>query len=205
MLHLFSQPNTFQAALLTDGRFGFAIFNYREQEMLWDTNLLLRKDVIIGYNSADGIFQNAQLESPFTSEDSRYRPDQLIGNTGLQGRWVFRLENNDLSTLNYKGLCLDWYHRQPEPSTWTRTLGVCPCGFDQGRTDTQYGRGENSRDQNARVANTRASNSNVDTARRLDPALLDAISDLQGKLVKEMFLNISIIYGLSPYIGSGKR
>lgn len=151
--------------------------------MLWDTSLLLQKDVLIGYSNANGTFANAHLESPFTSEESRYRPDQLVGNTGLQGRWIYRLEDNNVTTINQKGLCLSWYREQPDHTTWSRTLGTCPCGFDQGRNDNQYGRGES---PNAAAGRTRAASSsaasNNANLRRLDPALLEAISQLEGNI-----------------------
>ncbi|XP_072046364.1 uncharacterized protein [Amphiura filiformis] len=138
-----SKPNTFQAAILTDGVYSFAIFNYREEEMLWDTNLLQSKDVLIGYNSGAEMYRNVQQENPpFESVNSRYRPDQVVGNTGQNGRWVLRLETNDQNTKNYKNRCLQWYNNQPDPSTWSSSLGTCPCSFEQARTDSSYGVGE---------------------------------------------------------------
>ena len=78
--------------------------------MLWDADLLFSKDVIIGYNSGATVHRNVQLEDPpFATEDSRYRPDQMVGNTGLMGRWIFRLESNTLATINVKNMCLQWY------------------------------------------------------------------------------------------------
>ncbi len=155
--------------------------------MLWDASLLLQKDVIIGYSSDSGTFYNAHLQSPFTDADSRYRPDLAIGNTGLQGRWIFRLENNTVETLNYKGICLDWYQEQPDPASWSRTLGVCPCGFEQGRTDTEYGRGEDVRAQTTRASSARNSNN----IRRFDRALLTAISELDGKYCSAVCTHVS--------------
>ena len=172
---MFFQPNTFQAALLTDGLYSFAIFNYREDEMLWDTNLLLNKDVIIGYNSIGDNYKNAQFDNEiFPSEESRYRPDQLIGNTGLQGRWIYRIEDNTAETVNYKQLCYNWYQAEPAHETWSRTLGVCPCGFEQGRSDNSYGRGQTP---------PRGSRSQPSSARRLNPQLLREINELQGKYI----------------------
>lgn len=166
------QPNTFQAALMTDGIFSFVIFNYMEDEMLWNTDLLYYKDAIIGYGDGNGIYDNTHLQSPFTSVTSRYRPDQLVGNTNLQGRWYFRLENNTVDTLNHKQQCLDWYHRQPDPSTWSRTLGTCPCGFQQGRSDNTYSR--------SRSAELNQVDPVYTTTRRFDEELLEAISGMEG-------------------------
>lgn len=190
MLFFFSsssfQPNTFQAALLTDGLFSFSIFNYREDEMLWDTNLLLKKDVIIGYNSIGDFYQNAQLDTQyFSSEDSRYRPDKTTGNTGLQGRFIYRLENNTADTVNYKRMCLNWYEQEPDHTTWSRTLGVCPCGFEQGRSDNSYGRGQTP---------PRGSRGQPSNARRLNPQLLREINELQGKMKVTLIIFIKLVH-----------
>ncbi|KAJ8036588.1 Mucin-4 [Holothuria leucospilota] len=168
--------NTFQLVLATDGTFGFSLFNYREDEMLWNTDLIYNKDAIIGYNS--GLwYQNAHEESPFTDQNSKYRPDQLIGNTGLKGRWFFRLENNTIETINYKQMCYDWYYQQPDPSTWDRTLGTCACGFDQGRNDNSY----------ARRGRPSVSNTNL---RRIPRNILDDIDDMEGLLINITSLSI---------------
>lgn len=170
------QSNTFQLVLATDGTFGFSLFNYREDEMLWNTDLIYNKDAIIGYNSGPW-YQNAHEESPFTDQISKYRPDQLIGNTGLKGRWFFRLENNTIETINYKQMCYDWYYQQPDPSTWDRTLGTCACGFDQGRNDNSY----------ARRGRPSVSNANL---RRIPKNILDDIDDMEGLLMNNISLSI---------------
>ncbi|KAJ8035711.1 Mucin-4 [Holothuria leucospilota] len=158
---------------MTDGTFSFVIFNYMEDEMLWNTDYLYNKDAVIGYSNGNGTFINSHLQPPFTSVNSRYRPDQLIGNSGYQGRWYYRLENNTVDTLNHKQLCLDWYLRQPDPATWSRTLGTCPCGFQQGRSDNSYSRSRNAELNQADPIFT--------TSRRFDPELLEAIAGMGGR------------------------
>ena len=79
------QTNTFQAALATDGVFSYILFNYRIAEMTWDYDNLASKDVIIGYNTGDGMFVNTHLENPpFNTAAMRFTPDQFNGTTGLQ-------------------------------------------------------------------------------------------------------------------------
>uniref|UniRef100_A0ABM0MQX4 Mucin-4-like n=1 Tax=Saccoglossus kowalevskii TaxID=10224 RepID=A0ABM0MQX4_SACKO len=131
-------PNTFQALLATDGIFGFVILNYKEQEMRWKYANKKEHNVVYGYNSGAGQIMN--LHTGFNISE-RYRPDLQIGNTGLQGRWIIRLETNTKSTVNYKKRCLDWYNLQPPPETWNRGLSGCPCGFQQGENDNSFGRG----------------------------------------------------------------
>ncbi|XP_070549873.1 hyalin-like [Ptychodera flava] len=103
-------PNTFQAVIATDGVHSFAILNYREDDMLWNYETRRENNVIYGYNGGSGDpgwVEN--LQDQLSSLSARYRPDLQVGNTGLQGRWIVRLENNTASTVNYKQECLSWY------------------------------------------------------------------------------------------------
>ncbi|XP_033642813.1 uncharacterized protein LOC117302931 isoform X2 [Asterias rubens] len=153
-----NETNTFQAVLLTDGIFSFCIFNYREGEMLWDYDSLASQDVIIGYNDGAGLYVNSQfLNPPFATGASSFRPDQFNGNTNLKGRWIYRLENNTIDTINPKRFCLDWYNTQPDPSDWDRFLGACPCSFSQGGNDRSYSRRAPSRGRVSSAASRRFS------------------------------------------------
>ncbi|XP_022101062.1 uncharacterized protein LOC110984828 [Acanthaster planci] len=132
--------NTFQVALVTDGDYSFAVVNFPEGEMQWNYNALSDTDVIIGFRSGRSLFVNSQKASPFTSIADKFRPDSLIGNTGLKGRWVYRLDSNNRRVTNPKRFCRWWYNRQPDPRIWNRYLGTCPCAFSQGGRDSKYGR-----------------------------------------------------------------
>ena len=91
---LFVQTNTFQAALATDGVSTFILFNYRIAEMTWDYDNLASKDVIIGYNTGDGMFVNTHLENPpFNTPAMRFTPDQFNGTTGLQVQYNQRIKD----------------------------------------------------------------------------------------------------------------
>ncbi|XP_070536953.1 fibrillin-1-like [Ptychodera flava] len=134
-------PNTFQGVLATDGRYGFVLANYKEDEMSW--NYRTRRDnfAIIGYNGGRGRFgelYNAQRSAKLNTLEKRYRPDQHDGNTNLRGRWIFRVEDNNENTLNYKQECLNWYNKQPDPRQWNWRLGSCPCSYNQGRRDNSF-------------------------------------------------------------------
>ncbi|PIK62029.1 putative fibrillin-1 [Apostichopus japonicus] len=130
------QTNTFQVGLVTDGTFGFAIFNYEEDQMLWNVAALASKNVIIGFNTGSGQYVNTQFQDPpFSTIADRFRPDQFVGNTGLGGRWIYRLEANNDTTINPKKFCLDWYDVQPAHQDWSRFLGTCPCTFSQAGND----------------------------------------------------------------------
>ncbi|XP_033095614.1 mucin-like protein [Anneissia japonica] len=126
----YEQPNTFQAALITDGIYGIIFFNFEETRMQWDTSIIINKNLIIGFNRDDK-FENIQLEEP-------YKPDIVNGNTNLKGRWIYRSENNTDQTVNPKMECWAWYNRQPDPITWQKNLGSCPCGFGQASGDLKF-------------------------------------------------------------------
>ena len=96
---------------------------------------------VIGFRSSHYLGANAHPWSPFFSARDRFRPDTLNGNTGAKGRWIYRLEQNSWSVINPKLYCQNWYNNEPDPSTWNRGLGVCPCAFTQAGKDTQQRRG----------------------------------------------------------------
>lgn len=71
------QTNTFQAALVTDSRYSFVLFNYQENDMNWDPVTLASTNLIMGYNLGNGQYVNMHLDDPpFAGVDERFRPDQ---------------------------------------------------------------------------------------------------------------------------------
>ncbi|XP_071948198.1 uncharacterized protein [Antedon mediterranea] len=131
--------NTYQAILITDGTYSFSLFNYRINAMRWNADVLIYKDVIIGFNTLyDGTQEYVNAQYSFPNETSRYRPDQFIGNTGNQARWIYRLEKNCPWTPNPRQVCLDWYNMQINPIFWNSNRLVCPWTFGQARSDSRY-------------------------------------------------------------------
>ncbi|XP_077993149.1 uncharacterized protein LOC144447117 [Glandiceps talaboti] len=163
-------PNTFQGVLATDGRYGFILANYKEDEMLWNTEARNTNNAIIGYNSGQG--NQDEIENAHTELDNRYRPDKEKGNTKLKGRWIFRVEDNNEDTYNVKQECLNWYNRQPDPFTWNWGLGICPCAFSQGKSDNSFGRGSS--------ANRDLADNLPPMARSQNRDLLEQINNLEG-------------------------
>ncbi|PIK53340.1 putative fibrillin-1 [Apostichopus japonicus] len=139
--NVYYQANTFQAVLLTDGRYSFALFNYQECEMNWNVQALSYPNVIIGHNSrGSNGYGSTQIQNslPFSSTLDKFRPDLLTGNTGLKGKWEFRLEDNTETTVNSKQFCLDWYYQEPSPYQWTFRFDPCPPSYWQARRDWRY-------------------------------------------------------------------
>lgn len=99
--------NTFQAVLVTDGRYSFAIFNYGP--MTWTTGTGSGGDPAtglggtpaqVGFNAGDSI-------NYFAVPDSRTPDIVRIGevtNTGQRGRWMFRI---DAETIDVGGCFIE--------------------------------------------------------------------------------------------------
>ncbi|XP_033122076.1 uncharacterized protein LOC117121084 [Anneissia japonica] len=170
--------NTFQAALMTDGTFSFVIFNYKIGEMKWNPNLLQQKDVIIGFNTVFNN-ENAHVNTQFDFPDvfSRYRPDQFIGNTGKNAKWIYRIERNYPWTFNSKQQCLTWYNRQPNPRTWDDGRSVCPCWFGQARSDGRYSNGRSPQN----TANFMQQEDDSNQRNEIENELLSVINGLGGQ------------------------
>ena len=106
--------------------------------MLWNFELLKNRDVIYGYSSADGR-RTANGQNSFFTDEQKYRPDQENGNIGNKGQWIYRLENNNQNTVNYKKRCLDWVRvTDPPPNNCYIGLGQCPCSYWQAIWDFRY-------------------------------------------------------------------
>ena len=143
------QPNTFQLVLVTDGVYSFGLINFKEDAMLWNYELLKNRDVVYGYSSADGR-QTRNGQNTFFTDEQKYRPDQENGNIGKKGQWIYRLENNNQNTVNYKKRCLDWVRATDPPPNgcyrwywywrcpWDWGLGQCPCSYWQAIWDFRY-------------------------------------------------------------------
>ena len=83
VVHPRLQLNTFQVVLATDGSQSIAVFNYAEDGINWAGG------AVAGYNVGDG---DRHFELPESlSEDIQYI-DNMTGNTGRQGQWLFMLD-----------------------------------------------------------------------------------------------------------------
>ena len=83
VVHPRLQLNTFQVVLATDGSRSIAVFNYAEDGINWAGG------AVAGYNVGDG---DRYFELPGSlSEDIQYI-DNMTGNTGRQGQWLFLLD-----------------------------------------------------------------------------------------------------------------
>ena len=79
------QDNTFQLILATDWSYSFAIFNYPEGVITWqEKNLRARA----GYNAGW-----SYLNFPGSGTENMTLLDEIEGNTGKIGQWVYRIDS----------------------------------------------------------------------------------------------------------------
>ena len=101
------QTNTFQCVLVSDGLFSFVIFLYAEGLIQWTTgdasggtNGLGGTPAQVGFNS--GNRQYASVQRSRTPDIVNIDDD--IGNTGVKGVWVFRVDDEDIRVTNCSSL-----------------------------------------------------------------------------------------------------
>ncbi|CAH2248026.1 serine-rich adhesin for platelets-like [Pelobates cultripes] len=140
-----NNTNTFQAVLATDGVYSFALILFEDGGMKWRYNSLpIQHRPKMGYFSGitrpknTGNFPafNDPHTEPSTSTEQIYTPDQSKGyNTGMNGRWAYRLDTNTQDTVNPRSQCLKWYYEEPALQFNTPP---CPCSFRQAMFDSSY-------------------------------------------------------------------
>lgn len=63
--------------------------------------------------------------------------DSLQGNTGIIGKWFFRLENSKGEKDAIQN-CLRWFKDQPDPASYTDVVEPCPCTLRQAIFDERF-------------------------------------------------------------------
>ena len=94
------QTNTFQCVLVTDGKVSFAVFLYAEGGIQWTsadtsggTGGLGGTPAQAGFNAGDGI---RSFSLPTSRTDDIADIDHLPGNTGVNGLWIFRVDQEQI-------------------------------------------------------------------------------------------------------------
>ena len=94
--------------LVTDGRLSFVIFLYAEGLIQWTTgddrggtNGLGGIPAQVGFNAGNG-GEYASVNGSLTPDIVNI--DDRIGNTGLKGVWVFRVDDEDIRVINCSSL-----------------------------------------------------------------------------------------------------
>ncbi|XP_068682562.1 uncharacterized protein [Montipora foliosa] len=141
--------NTFQAVLITDNIFTFVMFNYPHNGIQFSvpTSVSLYEYFsassafislpVIGFNS--GGSKNHYLNLPRSGTLRAEGIDNAIGNVGIPGRWILRIENSSgIEDSDFN--CSLWYNNQPDPvrGSLIDRPDPCPCTVLQAFIDNRY-------------------------------------------------------------------
>lgn len=99
---LHEQTNTFQCVLVSDGKISFVLFLYAKGEIQWSsadssggTNGIGGTPAQAGFNAGDG-YRHFSLSVSRTNDIIDI--DDLHGNTGEEGLWIFRVDGREISS-----------------------------------------------------------------------------------------------------------
>ncbi|XP_064173635.1 fibrillin-2 isoform X2 [Anguilla rostrata] len=134
-----SETNTFQCILTTDGDRSFALLRFGE--MGWGPGQRLLHDALTGFTDGGAVFHN---ESTVPAHNlfgpaGRYRPQEVTGNTGRRGQWVYDLTRPPGPDSDPRRKCRAWALREPDPSVWMEGVSSCPCVRAQALEDLAFG------------------------------------------------------------------
>ncbi|CAH1789481.1 unnamed protein product, partial [Owenia fusiformis] len=120
-----TEPQTVnhQIVLVTDGIRTYTLFNYGK--MAWRR----WKNVNIGYDAGDtkNLFNHYLY-----GDDALLGIDSMKGNTGLNGKWIFRLDLNGDNLQNFEQKCVTWAVKERQSfgsglALQWRSWEVLPC------------------------------------------------------------------------------
>ncbi|XP_039639005.1 mucin-like protein [Perca fluviatilis] len=133
----FSETNTFQCVLTTDGARSFALLRYGE--MRWGPGQRKYHDALIGYTNGKSSHKEPTVppENLF-GPGGRYRPQQVKGVMGKLGQLVYDLTASAGSDVDLRMKCQVWAMKEPDPAAWTRELSSCPCTRAQALEDLSF-------------------------------------------------------------------
>ncbi|XP_078670161.1 uncharacterized protein LOC144910683 isoform X26 [Branchiostoma floridae x Branchiostoma belcheri] len=126
------QTVTHQLVLATDGVKSFALFNYGA--MNWEQTW---REARLGYTAADSI---NFFDSKYSGLPEIFNINEFVGNTGIRGKWFFRLDDPAQGDVNYDQLCLGWADLQDEALlvNFTSDSQPCPCSWTQAVRDRRF-------------------------------------------------------------------
>ncbi|XP_035848373.1 fibrillin-1 [Sander lucioperca] len=133
----FSETNTFQCVLTTDGARSFALLRYGE--MRWGPGQRKYHDALIGYTNGKSSHKEPTVppENLF-GPGGRYRPQQVKGVMGKLGQLVYDLTASAGSDVDFRMKCQAWAMKEPDPAAWTKELSSCPCTRTQALEDLSF-------------------------------------------------------------------
>ncbi|CAH1789109.1 unnamed protein product, partial [Owenia fusiformis] len=128
------QTITHQTVLVTYGMKTYTLFNYG------DMNWKPWKNANMGYDAGDGVnFFNHYL----ARQSDILNIGRLKGNTGLNGKWIFRLDTNGDNKPNFDQKCVVWAAKDKrtfplDTPVNATNLEPCPCSFRAAAWDRRF-------------------------------------------------------------------
>ncbi|XP_071007532.1 mucin-4 [Oncorhynchus clarkii lewisi] len=134
----YSEANTFQCILTTDGERSFALLRFGE--MYWGPGQRIHHDALTGYTDGGAHFFNETTDpTNLFGPGGRYRPQEVKGNTGQLGQLVYDLTGPTEREQDPKMRCQVWALKEPEPKEWAKGVSSCPCTRAQALEDLAFG------------------------------------------------------------------
>ena len=128
--------NTFQAVLVTDAVHSFLILNYRDFN--WIHDFLYNQHVIQGFTCGQ-LGKSYYVPIP---NDYRDRPNNVIGNFGKKGRWIYQVDSLPDDFVNPYQYCRNWNRRQRFDRSFSYFhdlyADTCPCSLIMAWLDRRY-------------------------------------------------------------------
>ncbi|XP_058652554.1 fibrillin-3 isoform X3 [Onychostoma macrolepis] len=152
----FSETNTFQCILTTDGLRSFALLRY--SDMNWGPGQRTDHNALIGYTDGKSNFHNEIPKPPdnLFGPGGRYRPQTAMGNTGKLGQLVYDLTGSSEASSDPQRHCQVWAFSEPDPKEWALGLAPCPCIRVQAQEDLAFSLDTLPSEQMAQVRDLRA-------------------------------------------------
>ncbi|CAG6017969.1 unnamed protein product [Menidia menidia] len=133
----FSETNTFQCILTTDGERSFALLRFGE--MRWGPGLRQYHDALIGYTDGkSSVKETTDPPENLFGPGGRYRPQEKTGTLGKLGQLVYDLSGPVGSDVDPGLKCQAWAMREPHPAEWMMTQSSCPCTRTQALEDLSF-------------------------------------------------------------------
>ncbi|XP_042592312.1 fibrillin-3-like [Cyprinus carpio] len=152
----FSETNTFQCILTTDGLRSFALLRY--SDMNWGPGRRTNHNALVGYTDGKSNFHNEIPKPPdnLFGPGGRYRPQTAMGNTGKLGQLVYDLSGSSEASSDPQRQCQVWAFNEPDPKEWALGLAPCPCTRFQAQEDLAFSLETLPSEQMAQVRDLRA-------------------------------------------------
>ncbi|XP_070175147.1 uncharacterized protein [Littorina saxatilis] len=117
--------SSFQTAIVSDGDVTYCVFVYLEGRMNWEES---SSPIELGIADGSGKLINEGIKI-YSGKRSAYRMDQVIGNTGRKGIWVFEIGRRPPSPEQQ---CVKWFFWNYYTYAWGLarfrfSLPTCPC------------------------------------------------------------------------------